>query len=1385
MSQVISTINSGVRLQSYGNSSTAGELQISGDTSAFFPIIKTDGSLASGGAMLTINPGPPSAGTSAVLLSGQALTLSLEYNQANTQVRFNVVTNAGTVPSITSGWVALGQEHSVGVAYDAQGKIILAVDGVSDTTYTANFSLPTASFVSNAVAASTSGNGISNFNGYVDQIVTFNSAPSVAVLNQMTADPAGVNNLLKDHTEYVVINYGKTAVVNGTNTSNAPATTTHANANTSGTDATIYITDVSGIQVGDQILKNSGIVGYVTYIDGTQSATGGQIGYLAPANGTTVAAADVISFVHQKATVSQNVSSISPAVSSTTLLPAPTGVFGGDFQIGDTVTGLNIPLGSQITAISTSNAQTNSDPTLYVNSLTLSSATTSGVPNGTIAIAHNVTAPSQIVNAITPSGTKIIQVAAVGGIQVGDLVTGVDIPSGTYVTKIDGTVIPANGTTTLPTVTVNQTIPTGHTENITFTHPSYSSVAFEMFASANASVLTLATSSGAQVGDSVYNGLNLVGTVLNIPSTSTVKLDPNSYTAANLPAASGILSFVHNSSILNSTGFIAAGSKTLTVTNNSGVQVGDTVTAASGITSDVVVSVSGNTVTLATASTASVGSASVPASLVFTHPVSSNTVNTVGYQNSSYNGITLPVYDTHGIQIGDLVIGTGIPVGDYVKAIDSEKNQVTLNTATTAYVAGNTPLTFTHQTADNVQFATISSTTLPATAAGVSYKVGDNIVITVPTSATTTVTKTYTVVTTDVSTTNALKTESNIASSIVKAFPTIGGYQLQVVKPTSTTDSNTVGFVPMQGTPTGLPLIQVSAVNSVGVVEDQVSGFYNLSTSNTTLTATTPIPLIDGNTLNGVSTTITVKDTTGSASGVPKVNAVSYSTASSGNVAATKVAHGPVYVEFANYVAGGNATYNVYVDPGFVNSVGIGGTLNSVGLTLQVPTADVAASTSVTLTPMSGGTLSLVNSDSATSPSLQWASNQGLTDFSQPIASFTLQPSANATSINATVTNLSVNNKFFQDAVSTSPMLVGTPLNAQVYTITGHVFNEYNQSGFTATTTGTPWAASGNGIQRAIPNTDLSYTVAGNGSSDIRLSLEKAVPAIPTAQSPSANVNLDVVASSLSATASKVPFSMVIDLPSNSSGTTFVPGVGVTATATVAGHLMTITGLYTAPKGNTSTTPTLGVINATLANEFNSGSQFTMDSLTISGAPVTGQSLFVGFSQTDANGAYSLTNVPAGSLTVNPINNNGAAQNQSAGVNVSDALAALNIAAGKGIPSTIQNGLASTPILATNLLPSDYIAADYDGNGVVTASDALQILQYYVAVNKPAVLSYKYLPATANSGLNTTESLTSVVLPAIPVLPTDKDPVTQSILATGNNTKIVDIVGVLPGDIAV
>jgi hypothetical protein len=1378
MPQVLSSLNSGVRLQSSGNNTTPGELLISGDVNAFFPILQSNGTLASGGALITLNPAPIATGTSAVLLSGQALTLTIEYNANNTQVRFNVLTNASNTPVLTSAFYPLGQEHTVAVAYDALlGNVALSVDGSQDSNYSVNFSLPTTPYASIAIGASTSGNGISNFNGYVDQVVTFNTAPSISMLGAMTLDPLGVNNALKDHTEYVTVNLGKTAVVNSSTPTTAAASNVYVTSN--GTKNSIVVNDVTGIQVGDVIQKNATLVGYVTSVDASISATGGKVIYVAPSTTPLLAANDLITFVHQKTTSDMVVASTSPSSSSTTLVVAPTGSFGGDLQVGDVITGLTIPFGTQITAMSTSDARTANDPTTYVNSLTLSAATTAGDIGNTIAASHNVSASSQVANAITNTGSSTITVASVGGIQIGDVVTGNGVPTGAAVVSIDGT------STTLPTLKVSSNITAGATQTLTFTHPTFSSQVFalEGTTATASSTLTLVNTNGIQVGDTVFDitaNAALNGAVVAIPSSTTVTL------ASTATVTSGhLLSFTHVASTLSATGQMASGSKTLTVTNNSGIQVGDVVTANTGITADLVTAVSGNTVTLAVAASANVGSATAPATLTFTHPVSSNTVSTVGYQNSSYNGVTLPVYDTHGIQIGDAVLGLGIPVGDYVTAIDSSRNQVTLNAATPSYVTNGTPITFTHLIADNVQFATISSTTLPATVGGASYKVGDSVVLKVPTSANTSITKTYTVVTSDVSAANALTTESNIAASIVKAFPTIGGYQLELITTSPGATSNTIGFVPQQATPTGLPLIQVSAMNALGVVEDQVNGFYNLTSSNSQLTSVgNPVASISGNTLNGSATTVTVQDTTGGVSGAPKVNAVSYSTAAGGNVQATKVAHGPVYVEFSNYVAGGLATYNIYVDPGFTNSVGMGGKLNSVGLTLQVPTTDLAASSRVSLTPMSGGTLSLVNNDSITSPSLQWASIQGLTDFSQPIASFTLQPSSSSTSINAALTNLSINNKFFQDAVSTSsPMLVSAPLNSQVYTVTGHVFSQYNQSGLNSTTSGTPWTPGAVGLQKPIANVDLSYSVLGNGSSDLRLELEKTVPNLPTPLSAQANFNLDLVATNVSATTTKYTFSVEIILPSNASGVMFTPASGVTATSTVMGHLMSITGTYAAVKGNTSTTPTFGVINATLSNAFNSGAQFSMDMVNMNGTAGTGQSLFVGFAETDSNGAYALNNIPAGTLNLNPYNNTVAAQAQSSGVSVSDALVALNIAAGRGIPSTIQNGVASTAISAANLLPSDYLAADFDGNGVVTASDALQILQYYVSVNKPSVLSYKYLPATANSGLNTPESLTAVVLPTMPSLPTDKDPVTLATLASGNSTKVIDIVGILPGDI--
>jgi hypothetical protein len=133
----------------------------------------------------------------------------------------------------------------------------------------------------------------------------------------------------------------------------------------------------------------------------------------------------------------------------------------------------------------------------------------------------------------------------------------------------------------------------------------------------------------------------------------------------------------------------------------------------------------------------------------------------------------------------------------------------------------------------------------------------------------------------------------------------------------------------------------------------------------------------------------------------------------------------------------------------------------------------------------------------------------------------------------------------------------------------------------------------------------------------------------------------------------------------------------------------------------------------------------------------------------------------------------------------------LSIAAGKGI----QSGMGEPLGAASNLLPSDFIAADFNGDGQVTAADALSILNYIVAVVKVNLTpSFTYFPATSDSTLFTympagvpantppsSESVTTVVLPANTPIMTDKNGTT--VLKTGNGTQILDIIGVLPGDV--
>jgi len=210
MPQLISALNSGVKLTASGNTGTLSQIAFSGtaDRPGFFPVVNPQtGAFLSGGALLTINPAPQPANTTENLMVGEALSLTLVFN-ANGQFRFNL-SPAGSY-AIYSQWFNVNTEHTVGVSYDTStGLVILAVDGNAQSTYATFTGTTTTPFVvlgSNQTTtgglasgvAPTSTTGLSlpgQYTGFIDQVLLFNSAQSATDLEKFTSDPLNVSNV--------------------------------------------------------------------------------------------------------------------------------------------------------------------------------------------------------------------------------------------------------------------------------------------------------------------------------------------------------------------------------------------------------------------------------------------------------------------------------------------------------------------------------------------------------------------------------------------------------------------------------------------------------------------------------------------------------------------------------------------------------------------------------------------------------------------------------------------------------------------------------------------------------------------------------------------------------------------------------------------------------------------------------------------------------------------------------------------------------------------------------------------------------------------------------------------------------------------------------------
>ena len=1378
---VISSLQAGLKVNSTGNSLNTGEITF-GDTNGFFPLYsggntQANGQLMTGGAYLTLNPAAGSVGVQ-TLIAGEALTLSIEYN-SNNQCRFDITPLGSTSVMLTSPWVNVGTEHSVGVSYDTtSGVTVLSLDGTSVTSILTYATTSTTALTAKTTIGTNSGlaQPTPNYNGFIDQVATFNVAPSIATLNSMTNDPVGTNSALSGHLETQSVAFG----------SNLKVLTGAAAAAT----AITLSTSIGGVQIGDTITDISQTTGLGTNVGTVTSITlngnggvGGNVilginngGGLTGGLTATVSNGDTLLVNHLPTTT---ISAPLTASTATLSLSGVTGVMAGDI-----LSGFDVPPNTTVLSVN-SGAQ----PSVVLSQPIGATVVTGGSASESLLFTHPTVTSN--VNTALVSGTSsaTLVVPSNAGIQIGDVVIGTGIPLYDHVVALG-----VGGGVTLSQPTLSTAV-AGNA--LTFVHSSQA-VGQANLSNTGATVLTLPISNllgNIQVGDIVMDvqgaGANVAAFSNGTATTASTTADTvlavstgaqNTLVTLSAPTLAGTsandqIVFTHTTNQLT-TGSASTGSSVLSVNSSVGIQNGDIVvdlTTGSNTVNHGNLTVTGvgtNAVTLSS----TVNAAFNNDTLSFVHPpavsltpansmvppaTTGNTTTVQGYQLATADSKVVYLNNTNGIAIGDFVTGPNIPAGDTVTAFDA--NTVTLKSPTNLTDGSGSTFTFTHPTAPNVQVITINSTQ-PATA-GIGYQVGNTITITAPVTANTTTSTTYTIANSDIGATTAA-TSINIAKAIVNANPLLGAFALETGPA-----NGQITLIPQTGTAQVLPLATVSESDQAGINENTIANFYNFAATKSA--SSTFVGSANNLIVPAATSTATAYDSSGN-NIQTVVPTVSY--ASSASTGATPQLRGPIYAELSN-LNGTTATYNLFVDGNIVN----GGVLNTVGMTINVPTTQ---GTIANIIPASNGTITQVNNTGSGGISYQWASNTGLTNLSSPIGQLVLNLTSTAiNSVNATVTNMSVNNVNFKDPVLNVPMLENSPLNSQVYTVTGHFYDQFNPNGaYGLTNSGTPWSQFTS--QVALPSNDFSYTVTGTATSDLKLSVEQSNLAPVSQSAPNANIALDLIATSMPTawtSAKAMPFTVTVDVPSNATGVSFTPGAGVTLTSgnTTVGHTLTLTGTYSAPSGKGavgSSAPTLGVLTATLANEFNSGGQFSMDSVSINGNAAVGQSLYFGMGEANSSGAYSISNLPAGSLSIKPFNN--VAQVNPSTITVSDVLAVMSIAAGKGVPG----GSGQAVGAVANLLPSDFVAADYNQDGQVTAADALGMLNYIVSVNKSSTPGFTYLSASGNALINTPETTTSVVTPALTPVATNLSS-SGAVLITGDSSKVVDIVGVLPGNV--
>ena len=505
---VISTLQSGIQLNTTGNNTKAGEVTI-GDSSGFFPIYSnTTGQLMSGGVFLTVQVGTGVPGSIITLIAGEALKLSVEYN-AQGQFRFDLYPTGGTV--ISSQFYPASSEHSVGVSYDtSSGLTILSIDGNSQTN---NSSYSTASInslsysttsstslIPGRTVGSSSVGSTSNpatFNGFIGQLAIFSQAPSSSVLNSMTSDPVAANSAFFNTVNNVPVGHIESQTDSFATIASSTSTSVSA-------PSVLTINATSGIQIGDKVSDaTTAFVNPVTVVNlqspfsysGSVAASGGgTAGKFTLTSATTpgLQVGDSVLDTTMALSIPATVAAVSADGKSVTLSAGNDVITAGDnlvFWRGTTVT-LSQATGTNVT---------NNDTLVFTHPMNSSIYTSETASSTTL---KNPSSAQSVVYAVQTSSsaastTSSLSVVSSAGIQVGDYIVDTTSPLSNSNDLVTG----INGNNITLSVSSGNTINSG--DNLIFNHTSQFPATLSANALSATNLLTVTASqlAGIQVGD--------------------------------------------------------------------------------------------------------------------------------------------------------------------------------------------------------------------------------------------------------------------------------------------------------------------------------------------------------------------------------------------------------------------------------------------------------------------------------------------------------------------------------------------------------------------------------------------------------------------------------------------------------------------------------------------------------------------------------------------------------------------------------------------------------------------------------------------------------------------------------------------------------------------